>query len=241
MKEQNKNKLKFLGFLTNTILLVIAIFFSFSVIRIDREESIETIAEYNGTIYAGNQQSNKVSLMINVYWGDEHLESILNTLKEYDLKTTFFVGGTWVNSNPTLAKKILTDGHEIGNHGMTHQDHSKLDFDQNYKQIQSCHSVVNSHLNYEMKLFAPPSGYYNKNTITAANNLGYKTIMWSKDTIDWRDKDSELCFTRATKNAKSGELILMHPTEHTLKALPNIIKHYKDNNFILTSVSDNLA
>jgi len=65
--------------------------------------------------------------------------------------------------------------------------------------------------------------------------------MWSKDTIDWRDKDSELCYSRATKNAKSGELILMHPTEHTLKALPNIINYYKENNFTITTVSDNIS
>ena len=192
-------------------------------------------------IYRGNSENNKISLMINVYWGTEFVEPILKVLKDNDVKVTFFVGGTWVAQNTELLKKIHDEGHEIGNHGYYHKDHKLLSSERNQEEIFITHKLVKEIIGVDMNLFAPPSGSYNQTTLEIASNLGYKTIMWSKDTIDWRDKDSELCFTRATKNAKSGELILMHPTEHTLKALPNIIKHYKDNNFILTSVSDNLA
>ena len=91
-----------------------------------------------------------------------------------------------------------------------------------------------------MTLFAPPSGAYNNKTLEIANNLNYKTIMWSKDTIDWRDKDENLIYSRATNNAKNGDLILMHPTQETLSALPKIIEFYKNNNFNLTTVSNNI-
>ena len=91
-----------------------------------------------------------------------------------------------------------------------------------------------------MTLFAPPSGAYDKTTVSCASSLGYKTIMWTRDTVDWRDKDAELIYSRAIKNAKGGDLILMHPTEKTLEALPKIITWFKDNGFNLTTVSNTI-
>ena len=65
--------------------------------------------------------------------------------------------------------------------------------------------------------------------------------MWSKDTIDWRDKDESLVFSRATKNLKGGDLILMHPTEHTKNALKKILDYYKENGFSAVTVSEHIA
>ena len=90
-------------------------------------------------------------------------------------------------------------------------------------------------------LFAPPSGSFSEITLEAAYDLGYKVIMWSKDTIDWRDKSSDLVFRRATQNLSNGDLVLMHPKEHTLKALPDILDYYNSVGFNAVSVSENLA
>ena len=241
MQENIRNKLKLTLHITNVLLLFIAAFISFLVVSFNNQESVATVARFNGTVYAGNQQSNKVTLMINVYWGDDHLESMLNTLKEYNMKTTFFVGGSWANSNPTLLRRIYNEGHEIGSHGMTHKDHDKLDYNGNYKEIETCHKVVESILGLEMRLFAPPSGYYNKYTTQAAEALGYTTIMWTRDTIDWRDRDTNVIYSRAINNMKGGDLILMHPTKETAEALPKILDFIKNNNFELTTVSDNIS
>ena len=92
-----------------------------------------------------------------------------------------------------------------------------------------------------MNLFAPPSGAYNKITVSAALNLGYKTIMWTRDTIDWRDHDENVIYNRAIKNASGGDLILMHPTQATAKALPKIIDTLQARGFNLTTVSQNLG
>lgn len=224
---------------TNLILVVIVFGLGFLAFA-SNIKSVFNITNIEA-IYRGNTENNKISLMINVYWGTEFIEPMLNVLKENDVKATFFVGGVWASKNAEVLKQIFDAGHEIGNHGYYHKDHKLLSSDRNQEEIYITHKLVKEILGIDMVLFAPPSGSYNQTTLNVASNLGYKTIMWSKDTIDWRDKDSELCFSRATKNAKSGELILMHPTEHTLKALPNIIKYYKENNFILTTVSENLS
>ncbi len=191
-------------------------------------------------IYHGNKSSKNVCLMINVYWGNEYLPGILKTLKEKGVTTTFFVGGTWANKYPELLQQIIADGHEIGNHGYFHKDQDKLNYNQNYEEINVTHQLVKGLTGVEMNLFAPPSGAFNKSTIDASEKLGYKTIMWTKDTIDWRDKDSNLIYNRAIKNACGGDLILAHPTEHTLIALPKIIDYYQSNGFTLTTVTNTL-
>ena len=156
-------------------------------------------------IYNGNRDSNNVAIMINVYWGTEYLLDMLDMLDKYNVKCTFFVGGQWVDKEPEMLKDIYDRGHEIGNHGYFHKDQEYLDYSQNYDEINVNHQLVKSILGIDMNLFAPPSGSFNKSTIEASKNLGYRFIMWSKDTIDWRDKDTDLIVKRATKNLSNGD------------------------------------
>lgn len=195
----------------------------------------------NGVYYSGNEESNKISLMINVYWGTEYLDGMLEILDKYDVKTTFFVGGTWAVKESDMLEKIYEKGHEIGNHGYTHKEQDKLNREQNQKEILTTHNIVKDLLNIDMNLFAPPSGAYSKTTVEVASNLGYQTIMWTRDTIDWRDKDADLIYSRAVKDAKGGDLVLMHPTEKTLEALENIIITLQEKGLKVTTVSDTLS
>lgn len=189
-------------------------------------------------IYNGNRDSNNVSLMVNVYWGTEYIDDMLEIFDNYGVKTTFFIGGQWAEKEPEMLEKIHSKGHEIASHGYLHKEHEYLNYDQNYDEIKANHGLIKSLIGVNMNLFAPPSGSFNKSTIKASNDLGYKMIMWSKDTIDWRDQDSNLIFSRATSGVKGGELILMHPTKCTVKALPLILEYYKINGLNATSVSE---
>lgn len=192
-------------------------------------------------IYKGNSDKKNATLMINVYWGTEFIEPMLEVLKEKNVKTTFFVGGYWVAQNEDLLKKILNEGHEIANHGYYHKDQGELGLERNKEEILMNHKIVKSSCGVDMNLFAPPSGSYNSYTLEAAENLNYKTIMWTKDTIDWRDKDSSLILSRATKNMQNGDLVLMHPTKGTLEALPNIIDAYQNAGYTLTTVTETIS
>lgn len=197
----------------------------------------------NGVYYSGDEKSNKITLMINVYWGTEYLDEMLQILEDNDVKTTFFVGGTWAVAESDMLQKIYDAGHEIGNHGYYHKDQGKLSAEKNYEEIINTHNLVKSLIGVEMDLFAPPSGSYNKKTVEIATELGYKTIMWTdgRDTIDWRDKDSEVIYNRAIKNCKGGDFVLMHPTEATKNALDRIIKTLKEKGFELCTVSENIG
>lgn len=240
---KTKKEKLFISVVSNLVLgcLVALIFVSCFWTRTTDDIMQTANSEYNGTIYAGDKNSNKVSLMINVYWGNEWLVKMLDILDKHGVKTTFFVGGTWVKDNIDLLKKIHSKGHEIASHGYNHKEHGKLDYTSNLTEIQSCHEIVKDVLGIEMELFAPPGGSYNQNTIKAAGFLNYKTIMWTRDTIDWRDHNTSLIYNRAVTNLSGGDLILMHPTQNTAEALSNIISYAKKHNFELVTVSQNLG
>lgn len=199
--------------------------------------STTTVSAKSGAIYNGTSE-NKVSLMVNVYWGGEFIDEMLDIFAQNGVKTTFFVGGTWVEKNEETLKKIVEYGHEIGNHGFFHKDHDKINFERNREEIQATHELVKAVCGVEMNLFAPPSGAYNETTLQVAQNLGYATIMWSKDTIDWRDQDENLIFKRATKNISGGDLVLMHPTRATVNTLDKIIKQILNQNLTVAPVSE---
>lgn len=192
-------------------------------------------------IYYGNTGNPNVSLMVNVYWGTEFLDDMLDIFKKNDVKVTFFVGGMWASENEEYLQKFILLGHEIGNHGYYHKEHSKLTRERNEEEIYITHKLVKSLAGIDMNLFAPPSGDFNDVTLEVADKLGYKTIMWTKDTIDWRDKDTNLIYNRATAKPNNGDLILMHPTKNTVEALSGIINFYKNKGFNLVTVSANLT
>lgn len=203
--------------------------------------TLETYSDNTlSAIYNGNRTQNNVSLMFNVYENTKIVNSIIDVLDEKNVKATFFVGGCWADDNSETLNRIVNSGHEIANHGYFHKDHKKLSYDDNVKEISNTSSVVKALCGVEMKLFAPPSGSFSPNTLQACYNLGYKVIMWSKDTIDWRDSNLTTIYNRATKNLTGGDLVLMHPKKHTLEILPSIIDYYISVGFDVVCVSENI-
>lgn len=196
---------------------------------------IETRVHYRG------RSENGISPMFNVYWGTEEVRSILDILDEYEVKVTFFIGGSWADDNAPLVKEIAARGHEIGTHGYFHKDQDKLSYEDNYREIRTSAEFLARASGREITLFAPPSGAYSENTVNAADALRMQTVLWSRDTIDWRDKDEDICYRRATEHAEAGDLVLMHPMAHTVKALPRILATYKEKGLNVITVSENIG
>lgn len=216
---------------------IVVMFVALIAIAYSNANSLSVQAD-SRVIYSGDTSKNNVCFMINVYQGNEYVRDILDILDVYNVKTTFFIGGSWAVNNIDLVKEIYTRGHELGNHGFYHKDQDTLDFDANVQEIELCHKVVSENLGIEMKLFAPPSGAYNVTVVDAATSLNYKTIMWTRDTIDWRDQDADLIYKRAIKDLSNGDLILMHPTEKTVQALVDILSYTINNDFNPTTVTN---
>ncbi len=238
--DKMKNKTRKLSLITNlTLILIIGAVFAVSLIP-DSAVSIYGGSRVNA-IYNGNRQKNNISLMFNVYENTEIVNSIIDELKIYDAKCTFFVGGCWADDNSEILNRLVSEGHEIANHGYFHKDQKKLNYQKNKEEIVNTSTIVKALCGWDVTLFAPPSGSFSEVTLEVCYDLGLKTIMWSKDTIDWRDKDEGLIFRRATENLSNGDLILMHPKQHTLNALPRILEYCKNAGFNITTVSENIS
>ena len=201
----------------------------------------ESVSGVEDKVYYKGSSEDGVSLMFNVYWGTEEVRGILNVLDEYEAKATFFIGGSWADDNVDCLKEIAARGHEIASHGYFHRDHDKLDYNGNLQEIKTSVDFIRTAAGVTVTLFAPPSGAYSDDTVKAAESLGLRTVMWSRDTIDWRDKDAATCFSSATKNIGGGDLVLMHPMKHTLAALPKILTVYRENGLRAVTVSENLG
>lgn len=219
------------------IILVLGLLFVSTVYGATTTTAVKT----DSAIYNGNRNGNKVSLMINVYWGTEYIEKMMDVFDEYGFKTTFFIGGRWAEKNGELLKKMHDRGFEIANHGYLHRDASTLNEEQNRQEIIITEKLITSITGSATKLFAPPSGDLSNAMFKVAENEGYKVIMWTRDTIDWRDKNADLVLQRALKDVKGGDLILMHPTEHTLEALPKILEGLKQAELVADTVTNAIA
>lgn len=211
---------------TSVILTLVALAIGVAAFAPERAVTISASGGYSA-IYNGDRNSKTVAFAVNVYENADMVLKMADLLKNARFSATFFVGGCWADDNIETIKTLIEEGFEIGNHGYYHKDHKKLSYDRNLSEIKDCGNLVKSATGYEIKLFAPPSGSFGKETLAAAENLGYKTIMWSKDTIDWRDGDKSVVVKRATKNLTAGDIILMHPKAVTVSALPEIINAVK--------------
>ncbi len=226
---------------TNVILSVLVLSVGALCLSAGSDENL-TVDGKDNQIYrcAPDSTAVGVSLMFNVYWGTEEVYRILDTLKAYDASATFFIGGCWADDNVECLKAIYNAGHELGNHGYFHKDHAKLTAEQNSKEIADCNRFIHLATGYAPTLFAPPSGSYGNTMLSVCKTLNMQTILWSKDTIDWRDKNAALIYSRATKNVKKGDFILMHPMKETADALEDILKYYQSVSLRVVTVSENL-
>ena len=195
-------------------------------------------AESYEPFYHGDRSRARVSIMVNVYENAEVVRKMVDVFVDNGAIATFFVGGCWADDNTETVRYAVEKGMEIGNHGYFHKDSKKLSESGLRAEIENNHKLIRALCKVEMDLFAPPSGSISDQALRTIEKCGYKSIMWSKDTIDWRDGDVDVLFKRATENLENGDLILMHPKEHSLVALKKILKYIKEKGFEAVSVSE---
>ena len=189
-------------------------------------------------IYRGNPEKPMVALLINVAWGNEYIPGILKTLKDSQVKATFFFDGSWVKNNPDLATMISLEGHEIGNHAYSHPDLKQRSRDETVNELKKTNDVIEETLGIKPIWFAPPSGSFNQETIHVANELGMKTILWTVDTVDWRKPATSEMVTRVVSGVSNGSMVLMHPTKAVFEGLETMIIEIKGKGYQLGTVSD---
>ena len=231
-------KRKIIPVVTNAVLLLIVL--AVSLVGFWGGSAVAVSGDDDRLFYRGNSV-NGVSLMFNIYENTDNVGKIMDILDEYGAKATFFIGGSWADDNIDCVREIFLRGHEVASHGYFHKDHAKLNYKQNVEEILPSAKLINMICNTQITLFAPPSGSFSEATLTACAYLDLRVIMWSRDTIDWRDSDVDLIVRRATKDLKAGEFVLMHPKDVTVTALPQILTYIDGADLTAITVTQNLG
>lgn len=193
----------------------------------------DEMSQYGG--YAIFDDDGKIVLTFDQGYENGYTTPILDALKEKDVKAVFFVTGDYVKRNADLVKRMIDEGHIIGNHGMAHASLPKLSHDEAVNEIMSLHEYVRNKFGYEMKYFRPPCGEYSEQAVALAQELGYTTMLWSFAYKDWEvdnQPDSAEAFERVSGAAHGGAIYLLHSVSATnAEILPQVIDCLKEQGF----------
>ncbi|MFR9709327.1 polysaccharide deacetylase family protein [Paenibacillus sp. MB22_1] len=192
-------------------------------------------------IYRGNPNKPMAALMINVAWGNEYLVPMLDTLDQQKVKATFFLDGSWLKKNGDLAAEIKRRGHEIENHAYSHPNMSQLEQTRARLEISKTKELLKEKLGVENRWFAPPSGDYNMQTVKLAAEQGLKTVLWTVDTVDWKNPPAASIVSKISSKVGPGSLILMHPTASSRDALEGMIQAIRSKGLVLGTVEQTLS
>lgn len=201
-----------------------------------RQPPALTTTDIREPIFQGNSGAKAVAITVNVDWGEEYIPEMLKQFKTANAQATFFVTGRWAEKNPDLLKQMAQAGHSIQNHGYRHLHFNSLSPQQGSAEIKKAEQVIQGIIGTKTRYFASPYGEFNANVVTAAANLDYQLIMWSVDTVDWKRPLPETIVSRVMKKVHNDAIILMHPTEPTVKALPEMLKQLQAEKYQMLTI-----
>ncbi|HEX3028837.1 MAG TPA: polysaccharide deacetylase family protein, partial [Clostridia bacterium] len=176
-------------------------------------------------IYSVEVPEKRVSITFDCAWGADDIPDILQTLKEANIKASFFIVGQWAEKFPDKVKQIARDGHDVSNHSYSHRKMAGLGRTQTASEIGDCGRLLERLSGRKCDLFRAPYGEYNNTLIKEASLQGYYSIQWDVDSLDWSPGISrEEILRRVDSKVKNGSIILFHnDTPHTAKILPSVI------------------
>lgn len=146
--------------------------------------SLKILNEFNG-IAMGNADKNYIYLTFDMGYEAGYTEKILDVLKENKVQAVFFITAHYLNTQENLVKRMIEEGHIVGNHTVNHKSLTNLSDKEIEDEIMKLHTALFDKFDYEMKYFRPPKGEYSQRVLSIAANLGYTTVLWSSAYDDW--------------------------------------------------------
>ena len=175
----------------------------------------------------------------------EFTQQYLNILKEKQVKATFFCLGQHLDEYPELAKAIVDGGHQIASHTYHHYDLSTLDQKAFTEEMTSTMKAIKTHAGVTTNVLRPPYGSFNTKCWYESKGDVFMKVLWTHDTLDWKQPGASVIVQRATDNPYNGCVILMHdgggPRDQDVEALPTIIDTLKEQGFKLVTLSEMLS
>lgn len=182
----------------------------------------------------------EVSLTFDISWGEKTLPLVLQILAENQVPATFFVSSPWALTHQRELKAIADCGHEIASHGDKHINLSQYPKETVKNNIKKAHQDLLSVVDRVAPFFRPPNGDYDDVVIDTAKELGFETVIWAVDSLDWKNPGPDYMVQRILTRSFPGAIILCHASDSSKQihlALPGIIKGLRAKGYKLVSLS----
>jgi peptidoglycan-N-acetylmuramic acid deacetylase len=190
----------------------------------------------------GNIENKYIYLTFDEGYEAGYTSKILDVLKENEVKAVFFITAHYLNTQPELVERMISEGHIVGNHTVNHKSMPDLSEEEIKSEVMDLHTALYEKFGYEMTYIRPPMGEYSERTLAICNSLGYKTVMWSFAYVDWDENNQPLkedAKAKILNNLHNGEIMLLHGNSKTnTDLLDEIIKEIKNRGYEFKGIDE---
>ena len=200
-------------------------------------------AQPGSTVKTAHPASGRIALTFDLDEGRiDALPVILETLREFEVRATFFVTGSWAKTNPDWIRRLLAEGHELGNHSFNHPNFTKLSAAAMAREVEATEAAVAGAAGVTTRpYFRPPYGAFNHVTLNILADQGFANVVWDVDPQDWRGTSSATMVAQVVTNATPGQIVLFHAyLWNTAQALPAVLAGLKAKGIQPASLGETL-
>lgn len=194
--------------------------------------------------YLGNTEEKVLYLTFDAGYENGCTEKILDILQKQDVPAAFFLVGNYIEKNADLVRRMVNEGHIVGNHTMHHYDMSKISDAATFKkELTDLEELFTSVTGKQLpKFYRPPQGVYSEENLKMAQNLGYKTVFWSLAYVDWNNDSqptAQQAFDKLLPRVHNGAVILLHSTSQTnAEILDQLLTRYKEMGYRFAPITE---
>jgi polysaccharide deacetylase family sporulation protein PdaB len=193
----------------------------------------------NIPIYSVKTGGSQIALTFDIAWGTGFTDKLLDILDEYGAKATFYVTGKWAEANSAELQRIAGRGHEIGSHGYSHRDFTKLGGEDIARDLALASDAIHRVAGMRPATFRAPYGAWDARVVDAVCGQQYDFIQWDVDSLDWKGLTPEAMEARVLPNVQSGSILLFHNDgKHTAEALPAMLDKLREKGFKFVTVTE---
>lgn len=204
---------------------------------------VDQLQKYDAA-YLGNTTEKVIYLTFDAGYENGCTAQILDALKKHNAPAAFFLVGNYLEKNPDLVRRMVAEGHTVGNHTMHHYDMSRISDPAAFqKELEDLERLYEQTVGESMeKLYRPPQGIYSEENLRQAKSLGYKTVFWSLAYVDWKNDDqptAQAAFNKLLPRIHPGAVVLLHSTSKTNAAiLDELLTRWEDMGYRFAPIQE---
>ena len=205
--------------------------------------SVEQLRAYDAA-YLGDTTRKVLYLTFDAGYENGCTAKILDVLKKHQVPAAFFLVGNYLERNPDLVRRMVEEGHIVGNHTMHHYDMSKISDKETFtKELQDLEALYRQVTGQELqKFYRPPQGIYSVENLEMARDLGYRTVFWSLAYVDWNNDSQptrEQAMSKLLPRIHNGAVILLHSTSKTnAEILDELLTQWEEMGYSFQSITE---